>query len=43
VPNKGAVAHRVTDERFERPLLAPDRAGLLKQLHRDLTKLFDAT
>jgi hypothetical protein len=42
VPNKGAVAHRIADQRFERPLLAGEHVGLLKHLHRNLTKLFDA-
>jgi predicted ATP-dependent endonuclease of OLD family len=38
-PNKGAVAHRIADQRSERSLIDPERADLLRELHEAITEL----
>jgi predicted ATP-dependent endonuclease of OLD family len=40
VPNKGAVAHRIADQRHVRPLVAADRVEMLRALHTELAELF---
>jgi len=40
VPNKGAVAHRIVDQRIERTLLAPEHAWLLRDLNRQFEEIF---
>jgi predicted ATP-dependent endonuclease of OLD family len=41
VPNKGAVAHRIADQRSEGALVASEHAELLRMLHDELKRLFD--
>jgi hypothetical protein len=40
-PNKGAVAHRVADQRSVRSLVDPARVELLQGLYAKLSKLFE--
>lgn len=40
VPNKGAVAHRIAEQRSERSLGADERVHLLRALNDDLANLF---
>lgn len=40
-PNKGAVAHRIADQRSERSLVDPAREDLVKQLYETLLGLYE--
>ncbi len=40
VPNKGAVAHRIADQRHVQPLVVAERVELLRGLHTELAQLF---
>lgn len=40
VPNKGAVAHRIADQRHMRPLVAAEHVDTLRALHTELAHLF---
>ncbi|MFL5780632.1 MAG: ATP-dependent nuclease [Thermoleophilaceae bacterium] len=40
VPNKGAIAHRIADQRLEHRLTADTHLELLRELHRQFTAIF---